>query len=48
MLARIASARVVAIRHRFSFESSAAICAPVIGGRSIGMKSSSFGGLPFV
>lgn len=45
MLARIASARVVAIRHRDSLLSSAAICSADIGGFSIGMKSSSRGGL---
>ena len=47
MLARIASARVVAIHHRgFSFASSASISAAVMGGFSIGMKSSSLGVLP--
>jgi hypothetical protein len=49
MLAFIASARVVAMRHdRFSFASSASISAIVCGGDSIGMKSSGFGTLPRV
>ena len=47
MLARIASASVVAIVQRgLSFPSSAATCAAVIGGLSIGIKSSSRGVRP--